>query len=239
MDGMKLIDAKDVVVKKKSSKTEKSSKIEIKKISKHPIEIITDSPIKIIADNDKQNVEESSVKNETKSSDAHSDKLPQDTMSRVIRAIKLKQDIYYGPKNMHKNKFVRMYKKLGLKWIERVIIDDVTVDGWFNSDKSQYIIKLLEDGDFKRFKFYGCDDIYDYFIDLGAVTFDYTKENSLSSNYQNDNIANTDIGKVGKSNTNRFNDICNTGFIGADLWSGFRTKQLLRNVHDNWGVIWK
>jgi hypothetical protein len=37
---------------------------------------------------------------------------------RIIRAIKLKEDIYYGPKNANKNKFMRMYKKLGLRWEE-------------------------------------------------------------------------------------------------------------------------
>lgn len=185
---------------------------------------------------------------------------------RTIRAIKLKQDIYYGPKNANKNKFVRIYKKLKLVW-RTESIGGIMVDGWFNNDKSQYIIKLLEDGDFKRFKFYGCDEIYDYFVNLGGFAFDHNKEDSLSSNYNNNNINSTlrvkdnpigvanhnnnvigtvgdTVGKLGnvngENNTNRTKDNDEEyRFIGADLWSGYRTRQLLKKMPDNWGVIWK
>lgn len=232
MEGIKLIDASEVSVKKKASK------VEIEKISKSPLKIIADVPIKniaeipikIITEAEKKNIIESTVK----SSDQSSDKLSQDTVGREIRAIKIKQDIYYGPKNINKNKFMRMYKKLGLAWMENVSIDNTIVNGWFNKDRSQYIIKLLEEGDFKRFKFYGCDSIYVYFINLGAVTIDI-KENSIVPQLNID--ANVSIGV---SSINVSSDIDkNIGFVGADLWSGYRTRQLLKNMPDNLGVIWK
>lgn len=145
--------------------------------------------------------------------------LQQDTNQKDVRNIKLKQDIYYGPKNSNKNKFVRMYKKLNLVW-KTEKIDGVLVDGWFNKDKSQYIIKLPEEGDYKRFKFYGCDKIYDYFIGLGAVTFELSDKDNISSS------TTKDIDEDYK-------------FVGADLWAHYRTKQLLKNMPDNWGIKWK
>ena len=148
-------------------------------------------------------------------------------VGRKIRTIKLKQDIYYGPKNTNKNKFMRMYKKLGLIWRTETI-GGVVVDGWISKDKSQYIIKLPEEGDYKRFKFYGCDEIYNYFISLGAVTFDLSenKDNISGINIQKkDGIVDTKDEKY--------------EFIGADLWSGHMTRRLLKNIPDNWGVIWK
>lgn len=266
MEGMKLINASEVVTSKKTSK------VEIKKTKKSPMKIITEDNIKSVTDGASKNgdvVRSDTVTVVRPEAVAKIDIVVESNLnSRSIRAIKLKEDVYYGPKNANKNKFVRIYKKLGFKWITDVSLNGMMVDGWFNSDKSQYIIKLLEDGDFKRFKFYGCDEIYDYFVDLGGVVFDHTKEDSLSSNYQNnkvnsivgikdssigiDNIDNIDnIGnqcnnvKSGDSliSVNVTNDTKDTNedyrFIGADLWSGYRTRQLLKRVPDNWGVKWK
>lgn len=231
MDGIKLIDASEVEVKKKTSK------VEIKKISKTPpIKIIPESTIKIITEITVKSSDESDKLSQVNVDNV--DKVDKsDKQIRTIRAIKLKEDIYYGPKNINKNKFMRMYKKLGLAWIENISIDGMMVGGWFNKDRSQYIIKLLEEGGFKRFKFYGCDEIYAYFINLGGIAFDHTKENSISPIYKQVNIAKTDIG-VGSVNLS--GDIGKIGeFIGADLWSGYRTKQLLKDMPDNWGIKWK
>lgn len=249
---MKIIDASEVSVGRKTSK------IEIKKISKTPIKIINEidkqNVVENAIENAVENVAEIVVSNDAKSSDNNNDKLAQNGAGRVIRAIKLKEDIYYGPKKINKNRFMRMYKKLGFTWIEDIAIDGKIVSGWFNEDRSQYIIKLLEDGDFKRFVFYGCDEIYDYFVDLGAVTFDSTKENSISPSYQNSQITNynsgntntsvgsTNIGNTGTSVGNANIPSCVDGydeFVGADLWSGYRTRQLLKDMPDNWGIIWK
>jgi len=222
MEGIRLIDASEVHVKKKTSK------IEIKKIPKIPINIIDDKNITEsvgIRESDKGS--EVDDKNILKKESDQNNKSVQDNVGMEIRAIKLKQEIYYGPKNVNKNKFMRLYKKLGLTWLEDISIGGMIVSGWVNKDRSQYIIKLLEEGDYKRFKFYGCDAIYDYFMSLGAVTFDYTKETQISPSYQTKTIV--DIDKT----------IDKYEFIGADLWSGYMTRKLLKNMPDNWGVIWK
>lgn len=147
------------------------------------------------------------------------------TAHKEIRTIKVKQDIYYGPKNSNKNKFVRIYKKLGLVWIEGEKIEDTLVDGWFNKDRSQYIIKLPEEGGYKRFKFYGCDDIYDYFISLGGITFELLDK---------DNIAGPNNQKSGSEEDDE-----DYRFIGADLSSHYRFEKMLKKLPLNWGVIWK
>jgi hypothetical protein len=260
MDGMKLVNASEVITSKKTSK------VEIKKTKKSPMKIITEDNMKSVKNGGSGN-------SDVVRSDAITVIRPEvvsktdiaiesNVSSRSIKAIKLKESVYYGPKNANKNKFVRMYKKLALKWATDVSLNGMMVDGWFNSDKSQYIIKLLEDGDFKRFKFYGCDEIYDYFVGLKGVAFDHNKEDSLSSNYQNNKVnsivgikeSSTGIGNVDDQynkiknadslmSGNVTNDTKETGdsyrFIGADLWSGYRTRQLLKKMPDNWGIIWK
>lgn len=268
MEGLKLVDASEVKTGRKSSKAE------IKKIPKSPMKIISEDSKKItvgdISGNDviaRSDIARSDiVKSDMIKSDIDkrpdivekpdmvevSDITSETNVGRTIRAIKLKEDKYYGPKNVNKNKFVRMYKKLGLSWEEEVSLNDVTADGWFKEDRSQYIIKLLEDGDFKRFKFYGCDEIYDYFVTLGGVPFDYNKENPPSSNYLNNKVSNVESIKesqIGVTNKNGVvstvggtvcvednDEVCR--FVGADLWSGVRSRQLLKKMPDNWGVKW-
>jgi hypothetical protein len=256
MTGMKLVNASEVIINKKISK------VEIKKVSKR-MKIITDEDQKNIVDGVSGNgiavksdivVRPNTVKSDTVATTGNTIKTgtveKTDIGNRIIRAIKLKEDIYYGPKNANKNKFMRIYKKLGLKWITDISVNGMMVDGWFNSDRSQYIIKLLEDGDQKRFKFCGCDEIYDYFMSLGGVVFDHNKEDSLSANYQNNRINNAggikEISISGVNNVSNVNSAKNIEdtdenyrFLGADLWSGYRTRQLLKKVPDNWGVIWK
>ena len=152
-------------------------------------------------------------------------------INRMVRTIKLRQDVYYGPKNVNKNKFMRMYKKLGLVW-KTDNIDGVIVDGWINKDKSQYIIKLPEEGDFKRFTFYGCDEIYDFFINLGAISFELSDKEEKDR--EKDKV---DISGTCESNIDSQEE--KYEFIGADLWSGYKTRKLLKKMPDNWGVIWK
>lgn len=260
MDGIKLINASEVVTSKKASK------VEIKKVSKGPMKVITEDNMKNVANDTSGNgdVARPEIINIVKpdavaKTDIVSEADIGNIDNRVVRAIKLKEDIYYGPKNANKNKFVRMYKKLGLRWITDVVLNGMMVDGWFNSDKSQYIIKLLEIDGFKRFKFCGCGEIYDYFVGLKGVAFDHNKEDLLSSNYNNNKINNAGGIKDGSTDVidhnNSVNDVGNANsinstssikdvdenyrFLGADLWSGYRTRQLLKGMPDNWGIIWK
>ena len=267
MDGMKLIDASEVTTRKKTSKTD------IKKAQKSPMKVITEDSKKSTEDDtsrsgvvSRSNIVKSDVvsgpdivKSDVVKHGVVADIDPEASIgNRTIRAIKLKEEIYYGPKNANKNKFVRMYKKLDLRWITEVSINGMMVDGWFNKDKSQYIIKLLELDGFKRFKFCGCDEIYDYFVGLHGVTFDHNEENSLGSNYINNKV-NSEANNKDGSNVNNEGNVKESligatnqsgvisatedndeeyRFIGADLWSGYRIRQLLKNMPDNWGIIW-
>ena len=230
MVGLKLVDASDVVsgVRKTTKKAAKNDGIKIDIVPKTLVDSTIDNNVK------------DGVKNDEETVDKPNEDLPHSDTSITIRAIKLNQGTYYGPGNVNKNKFMRMYKKIGLSW-KTATVDNETVDGWFNKDKSQYIIKLPEEGDYKRFKFNGCDDIYNYFIDLGAVTFDYIKENVTSSAYQSSSANSaTNINNPITNSTKIGIDIDGDNrFIGADFWSGYRTRQLLKDMPDNWGVIWK
>ncbi len=220
---LKLIDASEVTVGgTKKSVVKKTAKISTKSDDK----IVVKDIVKSVTKPEDKSDDKGSIKSEDKSGDKGS--IKSEDGVRAIRTIKLMQDVYYGPNDENKKKFVKMYKKLGLVW-KTEYINGAVSDGWFNRDKSQYIIKLSEEGEFKRFKFYGCDEIYDYFVALGAITFDY-KDNLIDANKTTvDNAIGIKIG----------NDTEEYDFIGADLWSGYRTRQLLKNVPDNWGVIWK
>lgn len=226
---LKLIDASEVI----TSGTKKGA---TKKTVKSNIKTDDKSGDKKIIDLDDKGDNKRGYKKITYLDDKSDDKSEGEQPNIVIgtiRTIKLVQSAYYGPNDDNKKKFVKMYKKLGLVWKTEYINGGLS-DGWFNKDKSQYIIKLPEEGEFKRFKFYGCDDIYDYFVTLGAVAFDY-KENLIAANKitVDNTSANTTVGGKIENCAEEYE------FIGADLWSGYRTRQLLKNMPDNWGVIWK
>lgn len=230
MEGIKLIDASDVV----------EGSIKKSKMVKKPLGgKLLPGPTKEIIDLDKKsdvkpvvNVIESDKKT---GNEVESDKKTGDGIvsGRTIRALKLKQDIYYGENDINKKQFVKMYKKkeLGLRWIENTSVGGEIVNCWINQDRSQYIIKLPEEGEYKRFKFYGCDEIYNFFVSLGAISFDYTKEKIPESTRLTNHLDKTNVDKVEEQ------EKCE--FIGADLWSGYRTRQLLKGMPDNWGIKWK
>ncbi len=227
---MKLIDASEVVEGNVKNKTTKDDNKNI--ICGSKIKLVDSSRISACTSADNTVGDIGSHNNK-------SEDLPKSTVGRDyrdcrdVRTIKLKQGAYYGPKNENKNRFMKMYKSLSLVW-KSENIEGMIVDGWFNRDKSQYIIKLTEEGDYKRFKFHGCDDIYSYFMSLGAVKFDYV-ENSETR-------VCTDV-KANIKGENVPGEYCSydrdKSFVGADLWSGYRMRQLLRDMPDNWGVIWK
>lgn len=260
MDGIKVIPASDVIESGSRKKSKPTKKSDDKLSNKSSLIITKTTNIKVVDAKDVINADTKSDNKVNIDTIVHDDKTDgnkadtgaaggaaggADTENRTIKAIKLKESIYYGPNDINKKTFVKMYKskKLNLKWTENINIDGAIVSCWTNQDRTQYIIKLLEEGGYKRFKFCGCDEIYNYFIGLGAIIFDYTKENSTSPSYLSNYIdkdVTTDV-TDGKTITVE----CESGidedreFIGADLWSGYRTKQLLKNVPDNWGVIWK
>ncbi len=252
MEGIKVIPASEVIEsgsRKKTKSTIKSgakssnkSSIVITKIAKITnIEVVN---AKDVVEAGTKQVNKVEIENAENKTDAgiKTDIGIVGSENRTIKAIKLKESIYYGPNDINKKTFVKMYKskKLNLKWTENINIDGAIVSCWTNQDRTQYIIKLLEEGGYKRFKFYGCDEIYDFFIDLGAIPFDYTKENSTSPSYLSNYIDKEPKDSIGSKGIECVSDTAeDTEFIGADLWSGYRTKQLLKGLPDNWGVIWK
>lgn len=80
--------------------------------------------------------------------------------------LKVNEHIYY------KNKlaFKRMYKSLNLVWEE----NPKTGDGWYNKDKSSYLLKLPEKEGFKRFYAVEVQGMVDFLKGIGAE--DITKE---------------------------------------------------------------
>lgn len=77
--------------------------------------------------------------------------------------IKLNQAIYYT----NKPTFTKLLKKFKLKW-KTTQINNVTMEGWFN-DTQEYVQKLPEEGDFKKFHIVGCQDIVGYLLSLSAI----------------------------------------------------------------------
>ena len=84
--------------------------------------------------------------------------------------LKIDQSKYY----LKKKEFVKVYKKLGLKWME----DTKWGDGWFLPDKmgdAGYVRKLPEEGIYKRFYAHNCQSMVDFLIGIGAEIISYDK----------------------------------------------------------------
>lgn len=77
--------------------------------------------------------------------------------------IKLDQTIYYA----NKPTFTKLLKKFKLKW-KKAQINNVEISGWFNNTQ-EYVQKLPEEGDFKRFHIVGCLEISEYLISLSKL----------------------------------------------------------------------
>jgi hypothetical protein len=143
----------------------------------------------------------------------------------ILINLTLPESIYYGIDEVNKKTFMKLYKhkSLKLKWSEHEILDDKEVSGWFNSDKTQYIIKHQEINRYKRFTIVGCQFIIDYFVGLGAVEFQLS-DNEIKVKVE---IPKPEI------------QINKRGFVGADLDSHYRVEERLKDMPDNWGVKWK
>lgn len=86
-----------------------------------------------------------------------------EVMNMETTDIKLNQTIYYA----NKPTFTKLLKKLKLKW-SKVQINNIIMEGWFN-DTQEYIQKLPEEGEFKRFHIVGCLEISEYLISLSKL----------------------------------------------------------------------
>ena len=132
--------------------------------------------------------------------------------------LNLPESLYYGENEVNKKQFMKLYKSLKLKWQSEINFNGEIVSGWFNSDKSQYIIKHPEINHFKRLSFEGCDIIVDFFKNLGAKEFELFKT-ILPTRQQKPEPT--------------------IHFIGADLDSHYRLEEKLKEYPENFGVIWK
>ena len=110
-----------------------------------------------------------------------------------------------------------------MRWMENVDVDGVLSDGWFNGDKSQYLLKLPEEGEFKRFvgnsegmitflKLHGAEELDE---DVRGCHVDYN--NSKGFVTQKDRYG---------------------SFVGGDLVNHYRVEEILKDMSDNWGVVW-
>ena len=59
--------------------------------------------------------------------------------------LKIEKSKYYGFQNKTKELFKKKYRSLKLKWMESVKLGDEIVDGWFDGNKTQYLLKLPEE----------------------------------------------------------------------------------------------
>ena len=139
----------------------------------------------------------------------------------------LPERIYYGKDDANKEAFVELYKDIKLKWSEHVILDGKEVSGWFNSDKTEYIIKLQEIKGYKRLSIVGCQEIVDFFKGLGAKEFEIFRDD-VKERPSVETIPKMEVQQI---------DVRH--FIGADLDSHYRFEERLREMPDNWGVRWK
>lgn len=139
----------------------------------------------------------------------------------------LPERIYYGEDDKNKDIFVKLYKDIKLKWSEHVILDGKEVSGWFNSDKTEYIIKLQEIKCYKRLSIVGCQEIVDFFKGLGAKEFVIFKD-EVKPKPKNEVKPKIEVQQI---------DVRH--FIGADLDSHYRFEERLREMPDNWGIKWR
>ncbi len=139
----------------------------------------------------------------------------------------LPERIYYGEDDKNKDIFVKLYKDIKLKWSEHVILDGKEVSGWFNSDKTEYIIKLQEINHYKRLSIVGCQEIVDFFNGLGAKEFEIFKDD-VKPKPKNEVKPKIEVQQI---------DVRH--FIGADLDSHYRFEERLREMPDNWGIKWR
>lgn len=137
--------------------------------------------------------------------------------------LKIPSEKYYGYNGKNKEHFKKKYRSLGLKWKVNINLDNVLTDGWYNSDNSIYLLKLLEDSGYKRFTG-NSEEMILFLKSIGAEEFNQDVS-GCHIDYDDNKGYITQQDRYGT-------------FIGADLISGYRFMELLRDVPDNFGVVW-
>lgn len=138
--------------------------------------------------------------------------------------IKIEKDKYYGHQNKTKMLFKNVYNKVPkLKWMEKVELNGVIVDGWFSLDKKEYLLKLEMEENFKRFTG-NSERMFTFLKNHGAIEVD-DKENGLHIDYNDQKGFLTMEDRFGRC-------------VGSDLYSHYRTEEMLKEMPENWGIVW-
>lgn len=138
--------------------------------------------------------------------------------------LKIESERYYGYNGKTKELFKQTYRKVPkLTWMERVELNGIIVDGWFSVGKKEYLLKLEMEGNFKRFTG-NSERMFEFLKRHGAI--------EISGNEKGTHIDYDD--KKGFLTTeDRFGR-----FIGSDLYSHYRTEEMLKEMPENWGTVW-
>lgn len=137
--------------------------------------------------------------------------------------LKIEQSKYYGYQGKTKELFKKKYRGLKLKWMTDVKLGDDIVDGWMNDDKTEYLLKLPEEGEFKRFTGNSIR-MFEFLKTHGAIEVE-GEEKGCHIDYNDSKGFLTQIDRFGT-------------FIGADLMNHYRVEEILKNFPENWGVKW-
>ena len=137
--------------------------------------------------------------------------------------LKIEQSKYYGHQNKTKDLFRKKYRSLKLKWMENVKLGDDIVDGWMNDDRTQYLLKLPEENEFKRFTGNSLGMI-EFLKNHGAIEVS-GNEKGVHKNYDDTMGFMTMEDRFGRC-------------VGSDLYSHYRTEEMLKDMSDDWSVNW-
>jgi len=135
--------------------------------------------------------------------------------------IRIDEAIYY----VNKAKFKKLYKELGLSWIEFKNINGKLVDGWFNKDSSSYLLKINAPKDVKKFESFNCKEMEDFLISIGGV------------NEEGIVIPKNEVVVIPSYKENP-HGVWDKPFIGADISHHYRIEEILRDMPDYFGVVW-
>ncbi len=136
--------------------------------------------------------------------------------------IRIDEAIYY----VNKSKFKKLYKELGLSWIEFKNINGKLVDGWFNKDSSSYLLKINAPKGIKKFESVNCTEMEDFLLSIGGV------------NEEEIEIPKNEVVVIPPYKENP-NGTWDKPFIGADLSHHHRLEERLKDMPDYWeGVTW-
>lgn len=137
--------------------------------------------------------------------------------------LRIEQSKYYGYQGKTKELFKKKYRGLKLKWMTNVKIGDDIVDGWISDDKTQYLLKLPEENEFKRFTGNSVGMI-EFLKSYGAIEIE-GEERGTHIDYDDQKGFTTQIDRFGT-------------FIGADLINHYRVEEILKDIPDSFSIKW-